>query len=70
MMGPIANQVGEALRQMTKQAPLDGLIIDNRQNSGGADTILRGVLGYFTSGSLGILSTGNQTEPYRLTSKM
>jgi len=51
--GTIADQVGEALRQMSREAPLDGLIIDNRQNSGGADTILRGVLGYFTSGSLG-----------------
>jgi C-terminal peptidase prc len=51
--GTIDDQVGEALRQMTSQAPLDGLIIDNRQNSGGVDTILRGVLGYFTSGSLG-----------------
>ena len=51
--GTITDQVGEKLRQMTEQAPLDGLIIDNRQNNGGADTVLRGVLGYFTSGSLG-----------------
>lgn len=51
--GTIDDQVGKVLNEMTSQGPLDGLIIDNRQNSGGADTILRGVLGYFTSGSLG-----------------
>ncbi len=49
----IDDQVAEALADMSTEKPLDGLIIDNRQNSGGADNIARGVLSYFTRGRLG-----------------
>jgi C-terminal peptidase prc len=51
--GTIDEQVAGALSSMGAEAPLDGLILDNRQNSGGADSELRGLLGLFTSGSLG-----------------
>jgi len=47
------NQVEEALRALSTDVPLDGLILDNRQNSGGADTVTRNTLSYFTTGSLG-----------------
>jgi len=49
----IDNQVELALKDLTSQGPLDGLILDNRQNSGGADDVTRSVLGYFTRGVLG-----------------
>jgi len=49
----IDDQVGEALRELTSQAPLDGVVLDNRQNTGGADVVARGVLGYFIQGDLG-----------------
>lgn len=47
------DQVAEAIGQLTQEAPLDGLVLDNRYNSGGADNVARGVLSYFTSGVLG-----------------
>lgn len=49
----IDDRIGEALRWMTREAPLDGLIIDNTQNGGGSDTVLRPSLSYFTQGTLG-----------------
>jgi C-terminal peptidase prc len=64
--GTIDDQVGKVINEMTSQGPLDGLIIDNRQNSGGADTILRGVLGYFTSGSLGYFISRETERPLQV----
>ena len=49
----VDDQLGEALRAMTASAPLDGLILDNRQNGGGADVVARGALSYFTKGVVG-----------------
>lgn len=49
----IDSQVGDALEKMTADGPLDGVILDNRMNAGGADTVAKGTLGYFTSGVLG-----------------
>jgi C-terminal peptidase prc len=49
----VDDQVERALKALTAEAPLDGVILDNRQNSGGADEVARGVLGFFTSGTLG-----------------
>ncbi len=64
--GTIDDQIGKVLNEMTSQSPLDELIIDNRQNSGGADTILRGVLGYFTSGSLGYFISRETERPLQV----
>jgi carboxyl-terminal processing protease len=49
----VDDQLGEALRAMTASGPLDGLILDNRQNGGGADVVARGALSYFTKGVVG-----------------
>ncbi|HSO27871.1 MAG TPA: S41 family peptidase, partial [Anaerolineales bacterium] len=49
----VIDQVGTALRTLTAEAPLDGLILDNRHNAGGANTVLEGVLSYFTQGLVG-----------------
>jgi C-terminal peptidase prc len=45
--------VGEALVAMSGGGPLDGLILDNRWNRGGVDTVMRGTLAYFIDGLVG-----------------
>ncbi|MDI6813929.1 MAG: S41 family peptidase, partial [Desulfitobacteriaceae bacterium] len=49
----IDERVGKALKKMTDEAPLDGLILDLRVNQGGEYTTASNVLSYFTSGKLG-----------------
>jgi carboxyl-terminal processing protease len=49
----IPDQVRAALELMTVTDPLDGLILDNRQNGGGANTVLGAILGLFTFGTHG-----------------
>ncbi len=49
----IQSQVSQALRDLPNHGTLAGIIIDNRQNSGGADTVTRDVLSHFTHGALG-----------------
>ncbi len=56
------DQVAEAIEQLTQDAPLDGLVLDNRYNSGGADNVARGVLSYFTSGVLGHFVDRDQVQ--------
>ncbi|GAB4496775.1 MAG: S41 family peptidase [Anaerolineales bacterium] len=49
----IGEQTGDAIRAMQAEGKLDGLIIDNRFNSGGADTELKDTLAYFMQGDAG-----------------
>lgn len=49
----LPGQVRAALQAFTADAPLDGLILDNRENGGGAETVLEQMLGFFTSGTQG-----------------
>jgi C-terminal peptidase prc len=49
----IDEQVRNALADMSADEPLDGLIIDNRQNRGGASDVFNNTLSYFTDGELG-----------------
>ncbi|MFZ5808486.1 MAG: S41 family peptidase [Chloroflexota bacterium] len=58
----VDEQVGKALREMTRSAPLAGLILDNRQNPGGADSVAKGVLSYFTDGRLGYFADRHQKK--------
>jgi carboxyl-terminal processing protease len=44
-------------RALVDFGPVQGLIIDNRMNGGGASRVLEQVLGYFTSGTLGYFVT-------------
>jgi carboxyl-terminal processing protease len=55
--------VAEALKQMSARGKLDGLILDNRMNSGGASTVLHGALSFFTQGTLGYYVNRQQEEP-------
>jgi len=58
----IDNQVEKALKDLTASGPLDGLILDNRENSGGADNVARAVLGYFAHGTLGYFYDRNKSR--------
>jgi carboxyl-terminal processing protease len=49
----IPGQVQDALAALGASGDLAGLVIDNRQNGGGASTVLEGVLELFTDGTLG-----------------
>jgi C-terminal peptidase prc len=68
----IDEQISIALESMNREGPLDGIIIDNRFNNGGADTVLRSTLGYFTSGTLGAFISRQKERPLsvKLTSDM
>jgi C-terminal peptidase prc len=51
--GTIPDQMRAALGAMTVDGPLDGLILDNRENYGGLSTVAEALLGFFTQGELG-----------------
>ncbi len=51
--GAFDEQVGDALRAMAAEGPLAGLVLDNRWNRGGTDTVLKGTLAFFVQGLLG-----------------
>lgn len=59
----IGDQVKQALLEMSQEARLDGLILDNRQNLGGADSVLINLLSYFTDGRLGYFISRNGRRP-------
>ena len=59
----IDEEVGGILQEMSQAGPLDGLIIDNRQNEGGADDVLRGTLAYFTDGLMGNFVSRTEQHP-------
>ena len=53
----------EALTEMTSQASLRGLVIDNRLNTGGLGSVLTSVLGLFVNGTVGTFaSQGGQRD--------
>jgi len=60
------DQTAEALRQMSKDAPPDGLIIDNRENGGGSSNVLEPIMGYFTQGAVGNFVSRTETRPLDL----
>jgi carboxyl-terminal processing protease len=60
----LVDQVKTALNGF---GPLDGLIIDNRMNSGGASRVLLPILGYFTSGTVGHLVSRLARRPLEIT---
>ena len=49
----IGNRVGLAINDMSFNAPLDGLIIDNRPNTGGTSQEMLTTLSYFVNGPAG-----------------
>ncbi|MFZ0534934.1 MAG: S41 family peptidase [Anaerolineales bacterium] len=49
----VDEQVAAALQEMTAEAPLDGLILDNKMNGGGSSAVFEPMLSYFVGGNLG-----------------
>lgn len=62
----VDDSIQEALEAMNAGGPLDGLIIDNRNNNGGTDTVLRGTLSYFTSGEVGYFINRREERPLQV----
>jgi C-terminal processing protease CtpA/Prc len=51
---------------LNKFGPLDGLILDNRENGGGSSDVLDPVLSYFISGTLGQFVSRTQKRPFMI----
>lgn len=62
----VDDQVAEALQEMTADAPLDGLILDNRMNGGGSSTVLKPMLSFFQDGDLGYFINRNEERPLQI----
>jgi carboxyl-terminal processing protease len=57
----IPDQIKSALDRF---GPLDGLILDNRMNGGGASDVVDPILSYFTSGTVGQFISRIETRPF------
>ncbi|OGO37873.1 MAG: hypothetical protein A2W35_04140 [Chloroflexi bacterium RBG_16_57_11] len=57
------DSIAQALNVMSTEAPLDGLILDNRYNLGGASDVLLDTMNYFTSGLVGYIVDRQQDFP-------
>jgi carboxyl-terminal processing protease len=62
----IDDQVGDALEAMAADGPLDGLVLDNRYNGGGADVVANGTLRYFIDGLTGHFVSRVEERPFRV----
>jgi carboxyl-terminal processing protease len=62
----VDEQVAAALQEMSADAPLDGLILDNRMNNGGSNTVLEPMLGYFAGGNLGYYLHHDEQRPLQI----
>jgi len=61
--GTVDDQVRDALFELGDEMDLDGLILDNRLNNGGASTVMTPILSFFTSGTLGYFVSRDSTNP-------
>jgi carboxyl-terminal processing protease len=57
------DSIAQALNVMSTEAPLDGLILDNRYNLGGASDVLLDTMNYFTTGLIGFIVDRQQDNP-------
>lgn len=58
----IPGQVRNALRAMTADGPLEGLVIDNRLDPGGSSDVLVPILGFFLNGDVGSFQSRTATR--------
>jgi C-terminal processing protease CtpA/Prc len=59
----VDEQVASALKEMSQEIRLDGLILDNRMNGGGSSAVLVPLLGYFVGGNLGNFINRSDERP-------
>jgi C-terminal peptidase prc len=62
----VADQTREALKNLTTDGPLDGLVLDNRMNGGGLGKVAESIMGLFASGLQGYFVSRSGREPLRL----
>jgi len=65
----IGTQVGSALTDLSSNYTLDGIILDNRINSGGYGNVLSDTLSYFTSGTVGYFVNRTEREALRISQR-
>lgn len=58
----VGDQVREALEAFTADGPLEGVILDNRQNYGGASPVLEEILSFFVDGKMGAFVGHRRSE--------
>lgn len=66
MADTVDEQVASALKDMTTEAPLDGLILDNRMNVGGSSLVFEPALSYFAGGTLGHFIGRTSSKPLKI----
>ena len=62
----MAAQVSEALRKMTAEGPLQGLILDNRMNGGGLGSQAKAIMSLVAGGVPGYFVSRTSREPLQL----
>lgn len=62
--GGVGERTAEALRALTADGKLDGLVIDARMNEGGEVDVLLATLRYFVDGTIGYLVSRHGKEPF------
>ncbi|MBE0408371.1 MAG: PDZ domain-containing protein [Anaerolineales bacterium] len=62
----VESQIVDAMNEMTAEGPLDGLILDNRFNPGGINTVMQNVLSFFTSGDLGYFISRHEERLFQI----
>ena len=65
----IGDQVENALKAMTKDEPLKGLVMDNRVNGGGLTTTAETIMNLFTGGEQGAFVSRTRKNPLKLRPK-
>ncbi len=63
----IDEKVGQAIQELTASGPLDGLILDNRNNGGGTSDVMLNTLTYFATGQVGYFVQRENQEIIRVT---
>lgn len=67
--GTVGDRVKDELKALSADGPLDGLILDNRLNGGGYNTVMEDVLAYFTDGLVGYFVNREGEEALRISAK-
>jgi C-terminal peptidase prc len=62
----IDERVAQAIQELAQDAPLDGLILDNRHNGGGTSEVMLNTLAYFTNGDVGYFVQRDTQETVRV----
>jgi len=62
----VSDQVQAAIKTMRSSGPLDGLILDDRENAGGLSTVLENMLSFFTYGTVGQFVSRSSKRPLKI----